>query len=152
MKLFARLSHKIMLENLPDGGVSSEEWLYSGYAMPFECINLPITNSGDDILIAPSDTFLKNNIDWHKLFREYTPVVSVDLARIDSGLSDLSHSPYITGLALSGWVLSFGNAGMFGARQTDLISQVPGRLKEFIETNGINSPEWFIFENYKIFQ
>lgn len=151
MKLFARLSHKIMLENLPDGGVSSEEWLYSGYAMPFECINLPVTNSGDDILIAPSDTFLKNNTDWHKLFREYTPVISVDLARIDSGLSDLSHSPYITGLALSEWVLSFGNAGMFGARQTDLISQVPGRLKEFVETNGINSPEWFIFENYKIF-
>ena len=152
MKLFARLSHNLMLEYLPDGDASSYDWLYSGHSMPFGCIRLPVTNSGDDILIAPSDSRLKNNIDWHKLFREYTPVVSVDLARVDSGLSDLSHSPYITGLALSDWVLAFGNAGMFDTRQTDLIAQVPGRVKEFIDINGLKSPEWFIFENYKIFQ
>ena len=150
MKLFARLSHNLMLERLPDGGTSYDEWLYSGYAMPFACIHLPVINSGNDILIAPSDSNLRNNIDWHKLFREYTPVVSVDLARVDSGLSDLSHSPYITGLALYDWVLAFGNAGMFDTRHTDLISQVPGRVKEFIEINGLKSPEWFIFENYKI--
>lgn len=152
MKLFARLSHNLMLESLPDGDASSHEWLYSGHAMPFGCINLPVMNSGDNILIAPSDSKLRNNIDWHKLFREYTPVVSVDLARVDSGLSDLSHSPYITGLALSDWVLAFGNAGMFDTRQTDLVAQVPGRVKEFIDINGLKSPEWFIFENYKIFQ
>ncbi|MBR0250195.1 MAG: dynamin family protein, partial [Synergistaceae bacterium] len=152
MKLFARLSHNLMLESLPDGDASSHDWLYSGHAMPFGCINLPVMNSGDDILIAPSDSRLRNNIDWHKLFREYAPVVSVDLARVDSGLSDLSHSPYITGLALSDWVLAFGNAGMFDTRQTDLVAQVPGRVKEFIDINGLKSPEWFIFENYKIFQ
>ena len=151
MKLFARLSHNLMLENLPDNGASFDEWLYSGHTMPFECINLPVMSSGDSVLIAPSDSHLRNNIDWHKLFREYTPVVSVDLARVDSGLSDLSHSPYITGLALSDWVLAFGNAGMFDTRQTDLISQVPGRVKEFIEINGLKTPEWFIFENYRIF-
>ena len=154
MKLFARLSHNLMLENLPDGDISSDEWLYSGHSMPFECINLPVMNSGDNILIAPSDSLLrnKNNIDWHKLFREYTPVVSVDLARVDSGLSDFTHSPYITGLALSDWILAFGNAGMFDTRQTDLVAQVPGRVKEFVDINGLKSPEWFIFENYKIFQ
>lgn len=152
MKLFARLSHNLMREYLPDGDASSDEWLCSGHVMPFGCINLPVMSPGDTILIAPSDSRLKNNIDWHKLFREYTPVVSVDLARVDSGLSDLSHSPYITGLALSDWVLSFGNAGMFDTRQIDLVSQVPGRVKEFIEINGLKTPEWFIFENYKVFQ
>ena len=152
MKLFARLSHNLMREYLPDGDSSSDEWLCSGHVMPFECINLPVISAGDTVLIAPSDSRLKNNIDWHKLFREYTPVVSVDLARVDSGLSDLSRSPYITGLALYDWVLSFGNAGMFDTRQIDLVSQVPGRIKEFMEINGLKSPEWFIFENYKIFQ
>ena len=78
-------------------------------------------------------------------------MVSVDLARVDSGLSDLVNSPYITGLALSEWVMAFGNAGMFDTRQIDLVSQVPERVAEFVELNGIKSPEWFIYENYKIF-
>lgn len=150
LKLFSRLSHNLMRERLPDGGVSYSEWLYSGYSAPFGCIMLP--ESGDvDILIAPSNSDITHNPDWHKLFREYVPVVSVDLARVDSGLSDLAYSPYITGLALSEWVLAFGNAGLFDTRQIDLVSQVPQRVKEFVGFNGLKEPEWFIFENYKIF-
>ena len=75
----------------------------------------------------------------------------MDLARVDSGLSDLVNSPYITGLALSDWVLAFGNAGMFDTRQIDLVSQVPKRVQEFVELNGLKNPQWFIYENYKIF-
>ena len=78
--------------------------------------------------------------------------MSVDLARVDSGLSDLVNSPYITGLALAEWVLAFGNAGLFDTRQIDLVSQVPGRVREFVELNGLKSPEWFIYENFDIFQ
>ena len=151
MKLFARLAHNLTLETLPDGGASSSEWLCSGHVSPFGCIKLPLIGSEYNILIAPSNLNINNNIDWHKLFREYVPVVSVDLSRVDSGLSDLAYSPYITGLALSRWVLAFGNAALFETRQIDLISQVPERVKEFTELNGLKSPDWFIFENYKIF-
>ena len=152
MKLFARLGHNLALENLPDGGTtSSKDWLYSGHDAPFGCIRLPVIGQGYEILIAPSNVNITGNPDWHKLFREYIPVVSVDLARVDSGLSDLAYSPYITGLALSRWVLAFGNAALFGTRQIDLISQVPERVKEFTELNGLKSPDWFIFENYRIF-
>ena len=152
MKLFARLAHNLALENLPDGGVSSSEWLHSGHTAPFACIKLPLIGSEYNILIAPSNLDIQDNPDWHKLFREYVPVVSVDLARVDSGLSDLAYSPYITGLALYRWVLAFGNAALFDTRQIDLVSQVPERVKEFTELNGLKSPDWFIFENYKIFQ
>ena len=152
MKLFARLAHNLALENLPDGGAgSSSEWLHSGHSAPFGCVKLPLIGSEYNILIAPSNFNINNNIDWHKLLREYVPVVSVDLARVDSGLSDLAYSPYFTGLALSRWVLAFGNAALFNTRQIDLISQVPERVKEFTEINGLKSPDWFIFENYKIF-
>ena len=151
MKLFARLSHNLMLETLPDGGMTQGEWLCAGNSAPFECVMIPVTGSDANILIAPSNANIQRNTDWHKLFREYVPVVSVDLARVDSGLSDLVNSPYITGLALSEWVLAFGNAGLFDTRQIDLVSQVPKRVREFVELNGLKSPEWFIYENYKIF-
>ena len=152
MKLFARLSHNLMAESLPDGGVTSGEWLFTGRVMPFECVRVTVTGSSDNILIAPSDAKIQPNVDWHKLFRDYVPVVSIDLARVDSGLSDLVNSPYITGLALTEWVLAFGNAGMFDTRQIDLVSQVPKRVGEFVELNGLKSPEWFIYENFEIFR
>lgn len=152
MKLFSRIAHNILLENLPDGGASRKEWLFSGNTMPFACIKLPALSTSENILIAPSDLdIMNNNMDWHKLFASYVPVVSVDISRVDSGLSDLAYSPYITGLALSEWVLAFGNAGLFDTRQADLISQVPERVKEFAALYGLKNPEWFIFENYKIF-
>lgn len=152
MKLFARLSHNLMTEHLPDGGVTSAEWLCTGCVMPFECVRVTVTGRNDNILIAPSNAEIQPNVDWHKLFREYVPVVSVDLARVDSGLSDLVNSPYITGLALTEWVLAFGNAGMFDTRQIDLVSQVPKRVAEFVELNGLKSPEWFIYENFEVFR
>ncbi|MBR1439284.1 MAG: dynamin family protein [Synergistaceae bacterium] len=151
MKLFSRLAHNLMIETLPDGGASSGEWLCTGHVMPFECVRISVTGIDENILIAPPNALISQNVDWHKLFREYVPVVSVDLARVDSGLSDLVNSPYITGLALTEWVLAFGNAGMFDTRQIDLVSQVPKRVSEFVELNGLKAPEWFVYENYKIF-
>lgn len=151
LRLFARLAHNLMLEAMPDGGVIPHEWLCAGNVAPFGCVKVSSAGNDAEILIAPSNADISQNIDWHKLFREYVPVVSVDLARVDSGLSDLMHSPYITGLALSEWVIAFGNAGLFDTRQIDLVSQVPKRVNEFVEINGLKSPEWFIFENYKIF-
>ena len=149
LKLLARLAHNLAFETLPEGNASSNDWLCSGYSPPFGCISLPVVAEGYTLLTAPS--IPANNIDWHKLFSVYVPVVSVDLARVDSGLSDLVHSPYISGLALHDWILAFGNAGLFDTRQIDLVSRVPKRVKEFVEMNGLKNPEIFIFENYKIF-
>ena len=149
MKLFARIAHNLAFETLPEGNASAGDWLCSGYSPPFGCISLPAVAEGYTLLVAPSSP--ANNIDWHKLFAVYVPVVSVDLARVDSGLSDLAHSSYITGLALHDWILAFGNAGLFDTRQIDLVSRVPKRVKEFVEMNGLKNPELFIFENYRIF-
>ena len=151
LKLLARLAHNLAFEVLPEGRVSSREWLCSGHSVPFECISLPVIQSGETFLVAPSDSEMHGHINWHGLMKRFTPVVSVDLARIDSGLSDLSRSPYLTGLALNDWVLAFGNAGLFASRQKELVSQVPARVKEFVDASGLKSPGWFIFENYRIF-
>ena len=118
LKLYSRLAHNLLSEKLPEGHISRNEWLCSGNAAPFECISLPVISPGENVLIAPCDADLKN-IDWPELFRHFTPVVSVDLSRIVSGLNDLSHAPYLMGLALSEWVLAFGNGGMFAHRQTE---------------------------------
>ena len=139
MKLFARLVHNLMLEDEPAQG-----WLLSGD-------EVPSVGSDASVMIAPADAEIAANIDWRKIFSEYVPVVSVDLARVDSGLYDLMHSPYIARLAFTDWVLAFGNAGLFDTRQIELVSHVPKRVKEFAGMNGIKSPEWFIYENYKIF-
>ena len=151
LKLFARLAHNLMYESLPEGHVSESEWLSSGNDVPFGTIRMPVLKPGENVLIAPADSELHEDPGWHSLLKKYTPVVSVDLARIDSGLSDLSRAPYLTGLALYDWVLAFGNAGLFGTRQKDLVQQVPERVKEFAEVSGLKSPDWFIYENYRIF-
>ena len=152
LKLFARLSHNMRIEKLPDGDVTRDEWFYSGSVMPFGCIKLSVTGNDEDILIAPSDSYIAKNFDkFPALFEEYTPVVSVDISRVNSGLADLAYSPYITLLTKFEWVLAYGNAGLFDTRQIDMVSQVPQKVKEFTEANGLKEPSWFIYENYKIF-
>ena len=151
LKLFARLAHNLSYEKLPEGDVTSKEWLFSGNDVIFQCVRMPVIRENENFLIAPSDYEIAHNIDWHNLFLRFTPAVCVDLARIDSGLSDLSHSPYITWLAVHDWILVFGNAGLFSSRQKELVVDVPERIKEFCEASGIKSPEYFIYENYRIF-
>ena len=149
MKLFSRLAHNLMLEKTL---TKNSEWLYSGYNMPFECFELPITGKDESILIAPSDFEIDDKkFDWKKIFNEYTPVVSVDILRIESGFSDLFNSPYLTELAINKWVLAFGNAGMFDTRKNDLLNEIPKKIEEFADFNGLKNPECFIFENYEIF-
>lgn len=153
LKLYSLLAHNIRSSELPDGGVSSDEWLISGNYVPFECISLPVISPGENVLIAPNDDSL-SKIGWsahQKLFKKFTPVVCVDLARIDSGLNDLSHAPYLMGLALCEWVLAFVNGGLLRDRQTELLSAIPANVKDFAEAGGLKIPELFICENYRIF-
>ena len=144
MKLFARLSHDISLENSSD---APSEWLCTGGVMPFPCIELTSHSLSIDenILIAPSDYLIADNINWQALFDEYVPVVSVDLARLESGLSDLACSPYAVGLALSKWVLAFPNAALISS------GDYKDKVNEFSEGNGLVAPEFFVFENYEFF-
>ena len=151
IKLFARLAHNLAYESLIDGKADVSAWLFSGNDEPFACEELPMIQDGENYLIAPPDSELARNVDWQSLFAQYTPVVSVDLARLESGLSDLSHSPYLTGLAVNDWVLAFGNAGLFGEEHARAITKAQNRVNEFAEAGGLRQPEYFIYENYRIF-
>ena len=71
--------------------------------------------------------------------------MSVDLARLESGLSDLACSPYAVGLALSKWVLAFPNAALISS------GDYKDKVNEFSEGNGLVAPEFFVFENYEFF-
>lgn len=151
IKLFARLAHNLGYESLIDGKADASAWLFSGNDEPFACEELPMIQDGENYLIAPPDSELARNVDWQSLFAQYTPVVSIDLARTESGLSDLSHSPYLTGLAVNDWVLAFGNAGLFGEEHARAITKAQNRVNEFAEAGGLRQPEYFIYENYRIF-
>ncbi len=145
LKLFSRLCHDSRLEELPEGNVSEREFLYSGNLMPIPAIKLPAYNN--DILIAPPDKYLK---DPTELFKSRVPVISIDLTRVDSGLSDLARSPYFGLLKNFKCVMSCGDGGLFDSRPEDLISQVPDRIKEFTNLNNLIMPDMFIYENYRI--
>ena len=151
IRLFARLAHNLGYESLIDGKADASAWMYSGNDEPFACEGLPVIQDGENYLIAPPDSELGHNSEWLNLFAKYTPVVSVDLARIESGLSDLSRSPYLTGLAVNDWVLAFGNAGLFGEEYARAITKAQNRVNDFAESGGLKIPEYFIYENYRIF-
>lgn len=151
MKLFARLSHNIALEKL--SGEIKNSWLCT-HEMPFECskISSAALASDEKILIAPPDYLLKKedfDSKFKKLLRDYTPVVSVDLARLESGLSDLIHAPYINMLTKSKWILAFPNATLLKDDSVS-IDEMKDGIKNFCKSKGLKAPEFFIYENYTI--
>ncbi|MBQ4430024.1 MAG: hypothetical protein II877_00865, partial [Synergistaceae bacterium] len=151
IKLFARLAHNLSYESIVDGSADISSWLFSGNDEPFACEELPTIHDGENYLIAPSDSELGHNFGRQDIFAKYTPVVSIDLARTESGLSDLTHAPYLTGLAVNDWVLAFGNAGLFGEDHARAVTRAQNRVNDFAESGGLKIPEYFIYENYRIF-
>ena len=158
MKLFARLSHNLRLEN--QDGFNENEWLFAGQvsptrpSMPFDCKKLESSALAKDenILIAPSDYLLKEeDFSRKKFFNDYTSVVSVDLARLESGLADLIFAPYTQILARSKWILAFPNAALLNEDFGVSIEDLKAGITNFCETNGLKAPDIFIFENYTIF-
>ena len=149
MKLFARLSHNLALENLPDGGTSESEWLCTGDLMPFGCIKLTSSAFANDenILIAPPDHLLKEKFQWKKIFSDYVPVVSVDLARLESGFADIVCAPYAAELAKFKWIFAFPNGALLSEVSSDALKE---KVKNFCVSNGFQRPEFFIYENYTI--
>ena len=151
VRLFARLAHNLAYESLIDGSADASAWLFSGNDEPFACEELPKIQDGENYLIAPADSELGHDFGRLDLFAKYTPVVSIDLARTESGLSDLSRSPYLTGLAVNDWVLAFGNAGLFGEEHARAVTRAQNRVNDFAESGGLKIPEYFIYENYRIY-
>ena len=148
MNLFSKLAHKNALSKLPEGQVSSSEWLYSGYVMPFPCIKLPLTGMNDDILIAPSDALIKENLYWENLFKSRVPVVSVDLWRYELGLNDLKNAPYFYALKNRKWVMSFGNGILFENEDSKFKKELIKNIELFIRKYSLKKPDIFIFEGY----
>ena len=153
MKLLSRLSHNLRLEDLQ---FNLRDWLCTGDINYFECKKIDSHSLPDDevILIAPPDYLIDEKfLSQHsrKLFNEYIPVVSVDLARLESGLSDLARSPYITELAFNKWVLAFPYAALLTDGQGMKHDGLKNKVIKFTEENGLLSPEFFIYENYTIY-
>lgn len=158
--LLSRLAHNIFwgdagfAENR-DGNEAA--WLFCGTTpptIPHVAYTPPDTVLRElEVLVAPDDIFCSNEgLDWHDLFAEWVPVVHLDLARIDSGLSDLARAPYFSALRwVDQWVLASGQGALFNGRLADLITDVPDRWEHFSVFNGYkNRPEWFIYENYDV--
>ncbi|MCL2011158.1 MAG: hypothetical protein FWG71_11535, partial [Synergistaceae bacterium] len=157
LRLLSRLVHDAHIE-YPLGGVDERDWIFRGSippALPHVRVSLPDTLLREiDVLVAPSDGICASDdalsVDWNDLFAEWLPVVHLDIARIDSGLSDLARAPYAAALAHAAhWVAASGQGALFNARLTDLLTDVPERLNMFAARRDYKgSVEWFVYENY----
>ena len=78
-----------------------------------------------EVLIAPSDAFRGEAMmgaDWDDLFGEWLPIVHLDIARVDSGLSDLARSPYAPALAsVPDWIAASAHGALFATRLPDIL-------------------------------
>lgn len=150
LKLFSKLAHKTLLSKLPEGQVSSSEWLYSGYSMPFPCVKLPLTGMNDDILIAPSDKLIKENLYWENLFRLRVPVINIDLWRYELGFYELENAPYFYALKNFKWVIAFGNGIFLNNENQNFKQEIIKKIELFSRRNSLRKPDIFIFEDYNV--
>jgi hypothetical protein len=162
LRLLSRLVHDATFFDSmkTDEGLDIDErdWIFRGSippALPHVRVNLPDTLLRElDVLVAPSDSLCASDdsfsVDWNDIFAEWLPVVHLDIARIDSGLSDLARAPYAGALAhVDNWVAASGQGALFNARLTDLLTDVPERLGLFsTRRNYKGRIDWFVYENY----
>ena len=168
LRLLSRLVHDAAffdaMETEEGREIGERDWIFRGSippALPHVKVSLPDTLLRDvDILIAPSDSVCafgpdasSNDdffVDWNDIFAEWLPIVHIDMARIDSGLSDLARAPYASALAHADhWVAASGQGALFNARLSDLLTDVPERLSTFTARRGYKGRmDWFVYENY----
>ncbi|MDR1873938.1 MAG: dynamin family protein [Synergistaceae bacterium] len=162
LRFLSRLAHDVALVDslrTEEGLVIDErDWIFCGAtppALPHVQISVPDSQLRElDVLVAPSDGFCSSpdapSGDWNDLFAEWTPVVHLDVARIDSGLSDIARAPYAAALArVDRWIAASGQGALFAGRLTDLLTDVPDRMDNFIRNRGHRGEvEWFLYENY----
>ena len=161
LRLLSRLAHDASLTDVPrtpEGREIGEgEWIFCGRlppAMPHALLRAPSSSLDDmEVLIAPSDAFREEamlDVDWDDLFGEWLPVVHLDIARVDSGLSDLARSPYASALAsVPDWIAASAHGALFATRLPDLVLDVPDRMAAFTRLRGFRGRmDWFVHENY----
>jgi len=161
LRLLSRLAHDASLTDVPrtpEGREIGEgEWIFCGRvppAMPHAHLRTPSSSLDDlEVLIAPSDAFRGGamlDMDWDDLFGEWLPVVHLDIARVDSGLSDLARSPYAPALAsVPDWIAASAHGALFATRLPDLVLDVPDRMAAFTRLRGFRGRmDWFVHENY----
>jgi PAS domain-containing protein len=159
LRLLSRLTHDAALSDslrAEDGQELDErDWLFCGEtppALPHVRITAPDSLlRGLDLLIAPGDNFCGlQSAAWEELFAEWLPVVHLDIARVDAGLSDLERAPYTQALPRAArWVAASGQGALFNSKLADLLTDVPERVELFARRRNYRGlPEWFVYENY----
>ncbi|MDR3231827.1 MAG: dynamin family protein [Synergistaceae bacterium] len=162
LRFLARLAHDVSLTDslrTEEGAeVDERDWIFCGStppALPHARIAVPDTLLREaEVLVAPGDGLCASldapPVDWDALFAEWVPVVHLDAARIDSGLSDIARAPYAEALSrVDRWVAASGQGALFSGRLTDLLTDVPDRLNDFMRSRGYRGrADWFIYENY----
>ncbi len=161
LRLLSRLAHDASLTDVPrtpEGREIGEgEWIFCGRlppAMPHALLRAPSSSLDDlEVLIAPSDASRGEamlGVDWDDLFGEWLPVVHLDIARVDSGLSDLVRSPYAPALvSVPDWIAASAHGALFATRLPDLVLDVPDRMAAFTRLRGFRGRlDWFVHENY----
>ncbi len=160
VRFLSRLAHDASLVNslrtTDDREIDDWEWILCGstpMAMPCARVAVPEALLGKtEFLIAPGDVLCGDApvADWNGLFAEWLPVVHLDIARIDSGLSDLSRAPYADALSrLDRWIVASGQGALFNSRLADLLTDVPDRLDDFLSNRyDKKQVDCFVYENY----
>jgi hypothetical protein len=162
LRLLSRLAHDAALTDslrTKDGReIGERDWLFCGStppSLPHVRINTPDTLLRDlEVLVAPDDGLCDSGgafrVDWGDIFAEWLPVIHLDIARIDSGLSDLVRAPYAKALPyVNLWVAASGQGALFNGRLSDLLTDVPQRVDLFARHRGCKGrAEWFVYENY----
>ena len=156
LRILSRLTHDSELPDSPSLERDRDDWLLCGGGEgPFSCVALPGDTGGLQILLPPAAAFLGAGEapaawDWPELLAQWVPVLCLDLARIDAGLSDLARSPCLEALAAAPrWVLAYPHGGLFDGRLADLVLDVPERVRAFAGAHGFKGRmDWFVCENY----
>ena len=161
LRLLSRLAHDITFADFQGSEkkleIEDHGWIFCGTSLlgfPHIRITAPEGLLRElEVLIAPSDAFIGDSVpkvDWKALFEKWLPIVHLDIARIDSGLSDLARAPYASALAHAKcWIAASGQGALFNDRLQDLLTDVPDRLELFARNRGHQGRvDWFIYENY----
>ena len=145
LKLISRLEH-------------NAELIYNANkfnASEFKIINYDLKKF--ELLLAPSNEFIYNqeflkfiNNNWRMCFAKYTPVINLDLLRLESSLSGLERMPYFKALtAVNRFVIASSGGGFFDDRLSDLFTKVLVKLEIFMSEHRFKGrADWFIYENY----
>ncbi|MBQ3627199.1 MAG: hypothetical protein II948_10715, partial [Synergistaceae bacterium] len=123
----------------------------------FNANNFKIINKEFEILLAPSDEFIYNqeflkfiNNNWRMCFAKYTPVINLDLVRLESSLSGLERMPYFKALINTrNFIISSSSGGFFDDRLSDLFNKILVKLEIFMNRHRFKGRAgFFIYENY----